>query len=145
MLVEAIQAYLTADTGLQTLVGTALTRTDKTTGFFPTQGPDEVPPPWVVYQQVSGQPLGSPLYTGTGRLTTERWRFTCYGSTYKQAKQVAKAVKSAMLSLLGQTTTGNAYVEGCWPQLEIDEAEPLPRGTVYATHLDFEIIYRDGD
>jgi hypothetical protein len=143
MLAEALQSYLAADAGVQVVLGTPSTRNDRTTGLFPTQGPDEPTAPWVVYQQVSGNPLQESMQ-GTGRLTTERWRISCYGSTYKQAKQLAAAVKLAMISWLGTQGSANVQIEGSWHRLEIDEAELLPRGTVFATHMDFEIIFLDG-
>lgn len=143
MFVEALQAYLAADSGIRALViPTPPTRSDGTSGIFPVQAPDEVPAPWVVYTQVSGQPLQESMQ-GTGRLTTGRWRITCYGSKYKQAKQLAAAVKAAMISWDGNQTIGAVFIEGCWHRLELDEAEPLPRGTVYATHMDFEVNYLD--
>lgn len=140
MFVEALQTYLAADSGIRALVGTS--RTDGTTGIFPVQAPDEPGAPWVVYTQVSGQPLQESLQ-GTGRLTTGRWRITCYGSTYKQAKQLAAALKLAMISWNGAQGSANVQIEGSWHRLEIDEAEPLPRGTIYASHMDFEVNYLD--
>jgi hypothetical protein len=143
MLVEALQSYLSADTGAQTQLGTPSTRADQGTGIFPTQASDEVPLPFLVYQQISGQPLQTSMQ-GTGRLQTARWRFTCYGETYKQAKTLARAVRLALIGFDGPQA-GNAEVHGSWLRLELDGAQPIPKGTVYATHLDFEIIFRDGD
>lgn len=142
MLVEGINAYIAADSGVRALLGTPSTRSDKGTGIFPVQAPDEVPVPWIVYQQVSGNPLQE-SFQGTGRLTTGRLRFTCYGSTYKQAKTLANALKLAMLACDGTMPAGQVEVHGSWLSLELDEAEPLPRGTIFATHLDFQLIYVD--
>lgn len=143
MLAEGISAYLAADTGLQAQLGTTSTRPDKSTGLFPTQAPDEVPQPWIVYSQVSGQPLQE-SYEGTGRLTTSRWRFSCYGSTFKQAKLLAQALREAMIAMAGPLT-GNVQVEGSWVRLEMDEAEPMPKGTIFVTHCDFEVNFIDAN
>src|SRR5258706_8793145 len=110
MLVEGITALLAANSGMQLQLGTPSTRSDRGTGIFPVQAPDEVPVPWVVYQQVSGNPLQESMQ-GTGRLTTARLRFTCYGSTYKQAKTLAQALKSALLGCDGTLPGAASYAE----------------------------------
>jgi hypothetical protein len=117
MLVESISAYVAADSVLQALLGTPSTHRDKTTGIFPVQAPDEVLVPWIVYQQVSGNPLQTSTQ-GTGRLQTARLRFTCYGSTYKQAKTLAHALKLVMLACYGTMSTGYSEVQGSWLTLE---------------------------
>lgn len=144
MLVEGLQTVLAADATMQTQLGTPANRSDKSTGIFPVQAPDEVPAPWLVYQQISGNPLQESMQ-GTGRLTTSRWRFTCYGSTYKQAKVLAKTLRLVILALDGAMAGAQSHTEvhGAWHRLELDDAEPMPRGTIYATHLDFEIVYLD--
>jgi len=151
MLVEGIQAVMAADTGLQSILGTPTTRSDKSTGLFPTQAPDEVPEPWIVYSQVSGSPLQE-AYAGTGRLFTSRWRLSCYGSSYKQAKQLARALKACLVGIQGPISilvsnvpTVAAQVEGSWLRLELDEAEPMLKGTVFVTHIDVMINYIDTD
>ena len=151
MLVEGLQAVMAANTGLQAILGTPTTRSDKGTGLFPTQAPDEVPQPWVVYTQVSGQPLQE-SYAGTGRLFTSRWRLSCYGDSYKQAKQLAKALKACLVGLQGPISilvngvpTVVTQVEGSWLRLELDEAEPMIKGTVFVTHIDVMINYLDVD
>lgn len=142
MLVEAIQQYLAADSGVVASLGTPTARVDKQSGIWPVQAPDEPAVPWIVFSQVSGNPLQTSMQ-GTGRLQTARIRFTCYGSKYKQAKTLAKAVKAAMLALDGAQAGTFTQICGSWLSLEMDDAEPLPRGTVFATHLDFQINYLD--
>jgi hypothetical protein len=144
MLVESLQAAIAADATIQSLVGTTATRSDSTNGIFPILAPEEVPVPYVVMSQVSGEPLEE-SYQGTGRLQSTRWRFSCYGSTYKSAKVVARALKQVLISLNGPQAAGNAQVEGSWLKLEADDAEPIPHGTLYATHVDFEINFKDND
>lgn len=143
MLVEALQTYLAGQGSIQFLIGTPATRTDKQTGIFPTLAPDTVPAPYIVLSQVSGEP-GAINMKGTNNLQIQRWRFSCYGSTYKAAKNLARVVRLVLLSLDGSVGNGT-YVSGSWHKLEADDAQPIPHGTIYSTHLDFEIIYTDTD
>jgi hypothetical protein len=142
MLVEGLETYLAANTALQALLGTPATRKDGATGIWPVQAPDQPAAPWIVFQQMSGQPLQE-SFQGTGRLKTARWRFTCYGSTYKQATKLAEALADAMISLDGSAAGSTVEIHGCWLRLELDEAESMPRGTVFASHRDFQINYYD--
>jgi hypothetical protein len=146
MLVEGLQAVLAANSSVQAQLGTTSSRSDSTNGLFPILAPEEVPVPYVVYQQVSGEPL-QVSYAGTGALQTSRWRFSCYGSTYKQAKQTAKVLRLVLISLAGPLpgTTTKTELQGAWLKLEADDAEPIPHGTLYATHVDFEFNYQDYD
>lgn len=141
MLIEGIQTYLAADAGMQAQLGTPGARSDKTNGIFPTLAPSQVPMPYVVAQQVSGNPLQESMQ-GTGRLQTNRWRFSCYGSTYRNAKLLAQALRNALLSMNG-ALSGSVEIHGAWLKLEADDAEPIPHGTIYATHCDFEFNFMD--
>jgi hypothetical protein len=144
MLVEGLQAYLAANSELQARLGTTSSRSDKTTGIFPGIAPDSVPLPYIVMSQITGEAL-SETYQGTGRLLAERWRFSCYGPSYKSAKDLAKALRRNLISLDGALAAGSAEVHGSWFRLEADDFESIPHGTLYATHLDFEINYHDND
>lgn len=141
MLVEGLFAYLTANAGLQAALG--VPRSDKSTGIWAGLTPDEAMMPAIAMSQVSGLPLQESL-AGTGALQTARWRFSCYGSTYKAAKTVAQALRQAMLPLNG-TLPGNSNTEvhGVWLRMEADEQEAIPHGTIYSTHADFDINYLD--
>ena len=142
MLGEAIYKVITTDAGITALLGTPSTRADKQSGVWPMQAPDQPAVPWIVFAQVSGQPLQESMQ-GTGRLKTSRWRFTCYGTTYKQATQLAQALTEAMISMDGTQAGAACEVHGAWLRLELDESESLPRGTVFASHRDFEVVYID--
>jgi hypothetical protein len=144
MLVESLFAALAADSGMQAQLGTPSTRPDSTTGIFPTLAPEECVMPYLVLQQVSGEPLQE-SYQGTGRLTSTRWRFTAYGTTYKNAKVLARVLKQVLISLNGNMTTGNAQIMGSWLKLEADDSESIPHGTIFATHVDAEINFIDND
>jgi hypothetical protein len=144
MLIESLFAALATDSGMQAQLGTPATRSDSTTGIFPLLAPEEVSMPYLVVQQVSGEPL-QVSYQGTGALQTTRWRFTCYGTTYKNAKVLARALKSVLVSLNGNYTTGNAQIMGSWLRLEADDSESVAHATIFATHVDVEINYLDND
>ena len=142
MLIESLQAALAADSGMQSYLGTS--RTDGN-GIFPTQAPDQCTMPYVVIRQVGGEPLQESL-AGTGCLTTERWRFSVCATTYKGAKQFAKYLRGFLLGGFdGKQTVGNVFVQGVWNKLEVDDREALGKGTMFSTHLDFDINYQDFD
>lgn len=146
MLVEGIQAALSADASVQAQLGTPAQRSDSANGLWPILAPEECAVPYVVYQQVSGDALQT-SFQGTGALQTSRWRFSCYGSNYKQAKATAKVIRLALLALNGSLpgTSSKTQVEGSWLKMEADDSEPIPHGTLFATHLDFEINFLDLD
>ena len=144
MLIEALQALLAADSGMQGYLGTVTSRTDGTTGIFPTQAPDQVPMPYLVLRQVGGEPLQESM-RGTGCLQTERWRFSCCGTTYKGAKKFGKYVRQFMLGVYGNQINGLCFIQGVWHKMEVDDREALGKGTMFSTHHDFEINYQDFD
>lgn len=142
MLVDALELVLSSNAPLQTLLGSPTSRTDSTTGIYPMLAIGQPTMPYVVFQQVTGDPLQESMQ-GTGRLHTGRWRFSCYGTTYRNAKLVAQALREAMISFFGYYAVQQVSIEGCWWKMEADDTEPLPKGTLYATHVDFEINYLD--
>ena len=142
MLVDALQSLLTTDTGMIALLGTPAARPDSTNGVFPTQAPDQPTMPYVVVSQVSGEPLCVTM-DGTGPLTTERWRLSCYGSTYKNAKVLARYMRNLLLSWLGPQSAGNVIIRGSFCEMEADESETIGRGTLYSTHVDMMFNYDD--
>jgi hypothetical protein len=140
MLVEALQIALTTEPTVTALLGTSSSRPDSTSGVFPVQAPDQPTVPYIVLQQATGDPLAVML-SGTGPLTSERWKISCYGSTYSHAKKLAKAVRVFLLSLTGDA--GSISLSGAYCKMEADDAEPLQRGTLFSTHLDVDFVYRD--
>lgn len=144
MLVETLQSVLAGNAGMQGFLGLPTARTDSTNGIFPTQAPDQPTMPYLVLSQVSGVPLQTSM-AGTGALTSERWRFSFHGTTYKKAKQFAKYGRKFLLSLDGNYTVGHTWIQGAWCKMEADDAEALGKGTLYTTHVDFEFEYLDLD
>ena len=144
MLVEGLQAYLSANALVQAALGTASSRGDSTNGIFPMLAYGTPNAPYLVYSQISGEPQTVSMQ-GTNRLQNARWRFSCHGSTYRQAKELAKYVSVALYSMNGTLPAGQAEVHGSWKRSEIDTAEPVAHGTLFTTHVDFEVIYQDWD
>jgi len=141
MLVESLQQIITGDSGIQSLIGTPSTRADSANGVWPTMAPDQPAVPYVIMQQV-GQSSESETFDGTGALQSARWRFSCYGSTYKQTKELAKKLRLLLIGLDG-TQSGSVEIHGAWSELEADTAESLGRGTLFSTHIEMRFVYVD--
>lgn len=144
MLVETLENALTADAGMQGFLKLPSVRKDSTNGIFPMQAIDQPTMPYLILSQVSGIPLQTSM-EGTGSLTSERWRFSFHGTTYKKAKQFAKYGRRFLLSLNGNYTTGKTFIQGAWCKMEADDAEALGKGTLFTTHVDVEFEYTDLD
>lgn len=127
------------------LLGTPSTRPDSTNGVFPVQAIDSPTMPYMVLSQVSGVPTAGEMMDGTGPLTTERWRFSCSGTTYKKAKQFAKYARRFLLSLYGPQVAAKIVVQSTNCLMETDDSETLGKGTLYTTHFDIEFVYVDND
>lgn len=144
MFVDSLQDYLANNPGVKAALGAPSARADGTTGIFPMVALGQPDSPYIVYSQVSGAPQ-TINFQGTDNLQNARWRFSCHGSTYKQAKVLGKIVCQAMFSLLGTMAAGNAVVQGSWKRSDVDTAEPVAHGTLFTNHVDFEILYVDND
>lgn len=145
MLVDVLQLSLSSAPTIQALLGTVSTRRDQQTGIFPILAPEQVPMPYIVMSEIGGAPA-TDSYNGANALQDERWRFSCYGSTYKQAKTVAKALKQVLLDLIGNFDAQKCQVDGMFLRLEADNAQSIAtHGTEYGSHVDFEILYVDYD
>lgn len=112
MLEEALFSYLTGYAGLSALIGTRL---------YPVQFPQGVTLPAMTYQQVSSPEVYS--HDGYSGLRSPRFQFTCRGSTYLEAKQVAAQLKAALRGYAG-LMAGSVNVRGARIENEIDQIEP---------------------
>jgi hypothetical protein len=135
MFIESLYSALSNEPTITALLGLPASRPDSTTGVFPMQAVDGPTMPYVVLTQASGEPTEGELMDGTGPLTTERWRISCYGTTYLKAKQLAKTVRVFLLSLSA------AESRSC--VLEADDAESIGKGPLFGTHVDFDFVYQD--
>src|SRR5579864_4871306 len=123
MFVEALQNILASDAGMQSFLGTPAQRPDSTNGCFPVQAIDQPTMPYVVYSQVSGDPMEIAMQ-GTGRLRKERWRISFCGSTYAKAKKFAKYGQAFLASVIGpQPAPGNCDIRAVWIKMEADDSE----------------------
>jgi hypothetical protein len=137
---DGLFTFLSSDSGVQALVGTA--RGDGTKGVFPTLAPDAATLPYCVYVQVSAEPVLA--FEGVNRFQYSRYRFSCYGATFKSAKQLARAIVSALNGFLGTWSNG-IQIQGSYLELEAHNAEAVPHGTIYSTHVDFRFCWVDND
>lgn len=98
--------------------------------------------PYLVYQQIGRTSVLS--FDGTNALQQARFRFSCYGSTYRNAKVFAEQVKALFDGLSEpQALSDGSFVDNVLPLTEIDTAEEQLHGTVYSTHVDYYIWFLD--
>ena len=140
MIVEALQYILTTDPGMIAFLGTPTSRPDSTNGVFPVMALDQVSMPYIVVSEVTGAPLFM-TYAGDGNLSGERWRISCYGTTYLNAKKLAKYVARFLKKLLGPQPAGNIIIAVATKVMEADDAISIGKGTLFSTHVDFKFVY----
>lgn len=140
MFVEGLFKLISSNGPIAALLGTA--RSDKTPGVFPVIAPNEATMPYIVYLQVSGQQVQS--LAGANALTKASFRFQSYGANYKQAKQLTTAICGLLNGFTGTLTDGSR-VQQTIKGNEAETAEPIPHGTIYGVHVDFEFWYIAND
>jgi hypothetical protein len=142
MFAELLYQILVNEPTLQALIGTPGTRSDKTTGIFPTQASVEEPNlPFIAYIQIFGH--GESVYEGVDRLVYARYRLACWGSTAKQAKKLANQVRLRLDGIRGSLPGTDAIIRTCLWVTETDTTDDLPHGTMYGTHQDYDFVYED--
>ena len=113
-------------------------RSDNTTGVYPVLGIGQPILPYVTYQRMSGVP--NITYQGANKFTTSRWRFSCYGSTQRNAWMLANAIKDFFADYTGTLNEGTV-VQNVMQEFEADDSESRAEGTLFATHVDFMFMY----
>lgn len=93
---EALVTKLRATSAVSTLVSTRI---------YPSHAPQTATTPYVVFDLVGGNVLGT--HDGGSSLRDGRVSFSCIASTYASAKAIAKAIKGT-LSGLKETLSGVA-------------------------------------
>lgn len=146
MFQDGLFQYVTSQSSVTALLGTPSTRGDKSTGMFAMLATTEALLPYIVFQQVSGAALTH--YTGTDPWTDSRWRITCYGSSQKNAVALAKAIRSLFKNVAGSVPitlpdSDATVIQNVWLLLQADDTEALPKGTIFAVHLDYQFQYID--
>ena len=129
---EAIYTYLSNHAGLTALVSTRI---------HPLIMPQSTVLPAVTFSKVSG-PRVHAMQQDAG-LAYPRFQVSCWGATYKSAKDVAAQVRAALQDFKGTMGgVGGVVVSGVFIQDENDLYEP---GTqVYHIALDFVIWHEEG-
>lgn len=138
MLVEGISKMLKAAATITALVGTPATRKDNSPGIFPVQSPEQTPTPFVVYSQISGD--GNPSLDGANALHQCRLSFSCYGSTYLDAKKLQRAIRQLFEGYSGELPDGTP-AENFVLVLETDAFEDGP--FLFNAPIDFQVVYVD--
>lgn len=138
MLQEGLYSLLAGSSGVQSLLGTTSTRSDKTTGIFAAYMPEATPMPAIVYTTVAG--AGFSTMDGASNLQSARLQFSCYGVSYSAAKELAGAVRS-VLEGLKATLSDGTQVDNATRVLESDTFEEAP--FIYHTPMDFEFLFRE--
>ena len=144
MLAEGLVALLLADTNTLALLGTPSARQTEsedniaTSGIFAGQMPKAAVLPAVVYVGIHDE--GQMTMDGPDAFTIGRMQFSCYGEVYKDAKHLARAVRQAFEAFQGTLSEGT-QIDSIHRVGEVDIFADAPQA--YATHVDFEIQYRD--
>jgi hypothetical protein len=125
---------------ITSLLGTS--RGDKTTGVFPMLAIPEAVFPYVTFYCVAGEPVYS--LKGANKLHFARFRFSCYAMSQRAAVQLAEQFK-LLFATFAATLNEGTQVQDAAHEMEMDDAEPQARGTIYATHVDFTFAYIDNN
>jgi hypothetical protein len=138
MLQAGLYSILTADAAIKQLLGS--NRQDKTTGVFAISSSKSSDLPQIIFSQISGNTFGQ--LDGAGNLQICRIQFSCYGETYEDAKNLARAVKKALVGFNGALADG-VRIDYCGLALEVDGYEESP--ALYNVPLDLEFVFADND
>lgn len=136
MFQDGLYHLLSTTAEINTILGTS--RSDKTTGVYPMLAVGQPILPYVTYQRMSGVPVHT--YQGANKFITSRWRFSCYGSTQRNAWLLGNAIKDFFADFTGTLNEGTR-VENVMQEFEADDSESRPEGTLFATHVDFMFMY----
>lgn len=141
MFQEGLYSYLLSQSSLTSLLGTS--RSDGFSGIFPIQAPSNCLLPYVVYQRVTGGPVYT-LDGGANRFTVSRFRLSMYAASQRDAIKLATAVRGILKGFVGTFSDPDAtVVQNTMLELEADDAESVPHGTIFACHQDYSFQYID--
>jgi hypothetical protein len=93
--------------------------------------------PYVVYSQADGVAIAETM-AGSGLLRSAHWHIICHGSTAKQAKLLAMALKNALLVPYSVPST-----QGIWLRREVDEPLAMAKGVIFTTTVTFEVLFSE--
>jgi len=136
MLDDGLNQVIVASSAVTSLVGAS--RKDKTTGIFGGQAPAQTPVPFVVIEQIGGEPittLDGPLLTRTAR-----FKFSCHSDSRLAAKRLMQAVRGVLEGFTGMLPDGT-NLQNAETVLEADAFEYAPLD--YVAQLEVELMYDD--
>ncbi len=134
MIEQAIFTRLSQWPALMTLVG------DK---IYPLRAPQNVKPPFVLYQRISAPRLRS--ISGGSRMANPRIQVDVYAASYSGAKALAKQVRCALDNFRGDITTTDGDVvtiKSCSLDGDRDLIDPDAEPTLYRVSHDF-LLWHD--
>lgn len=144
MLLEGIYAYLSADAGMQSILGLPSARSDKRTGLYAFDVAGQPTLPYVVFVEDGGDFVYS--LAGQNRLQGQRVRFTCYGSTGLNAKRLARQLRVSLNNIpVGAMAAGSVEAHGQFYRGQVDNSEPEGHNTIYSTTVEFDFWFIDTD
>jgi hypothetical protein len=121
-------------------------RADKTTGIFPVAAISTPALPYIVFFEISATPNN--VMEGVNRYQSARYRFTCYGSDFTNAKRVSRALKLQLQGYKGvwyslADNSAQVEIQGAWLAFEGDNPEPELHNTIFTSVVDFNINFID--
>ena len=128
---EALYSHLTGDPTVGGLISTRQ---------YPLTIPQDVSLPSVAYQRLSGP--GETAHDGAVGVEGGRFQFTCQAQGYDDVKELANAVREALIGFKGlMGGSGGVLVDGCFVLNELDGYGMV--AGVYTVRLDMAIHYRE--
>lgn len=139
MLFEGLYTLLSGEATITALVGTKTSRKDKTAGIFPGRPDQGADMPCAAYSEVHGEG-GANSLAGPDALQVCRLQFLYSGTTYADAKKLARTVRVFLENFTGDLTDGTRIAS----MLRIAEADtPIEGSDLFHTAQDFDVRYYD--
>jgi len=128
---QAIKKELLTDSGITSLIGERL---------YYVKAPQDVTKPYIVFLKASGPREYS--HDGVSKLAHPRFQFSCFATTYYEAKQIAEAIRAAIEAFSG-TMGGDGGVEvgSCFYINESDIYEEDTR--LFHVAVDYLIYHKE--
>jgi hypothetical protein len=138
MISDGIYSRVAASARIQAIVGLPTTRSDKSTGVFYNQAPQEADSPMIVFSQVSG--VGNMTLDGSEAFMSWRWQFSCYSLVAREAKALARAVRFEFEGYQGRLSDGTE-IDSISFASEVDLYDPAPK--LHHVPIDLDFYGRD--
>ena len=113
-------------------------RKDGSTGVFGGQSPPKTPFPYVVIEQISGEPIMT--FDGPDLARYARFKFSCHSDSRTGAKRLLRIVRGLLENFTGQLPDGTE-LQNAQTVLEADTFEYAPFD--YVAPLEVEMMYAD--